>query len=200
MIEPMDPLQRRELHRLDVSPRATPTDDFGLVQPDDRFSQRIVVGIPDAAHRRLEAGLFQSLGIANRKILRASVAVMNQGLIGARRTLVERLLQRIERQVGTQRIRYSPADDATRIGIDDEGDVDKAAPGGHVSQIRNPQHVGTLDLEAEGRLDDLLQAAYNDALEPLYNFMNDLPSLEGAAVPFLPLEVSCRAGLSLMPR
>ena len=43
--------------------------------------------------------------------------------------------------------------------------------------------------EAEGRLDDLLQAAYNDALEPLYNFMHDLPSLEGAAVPFLPLDV-----------
>jgi radical SAM superfamily enzyme YgiQ (UPF0313 family) len=43
--------------------------------------------------------------------------------------------------------------------------------------------------EVEGRLDGLLRAAYHDKLEPLYNFMNDLPGLEGAAVPFLPLDV-----------
>ena len=43
--------------------------------------------------------------------------------------------------------------------------------------------------EVEGRLEDLLRAAYSNALEPLYNFMHDLPSLEGAEVPFLPLDV-----------
>jgi len=43
--------------------------------------------------------------------------------------------------------------------------------------------------EAEGRLEALLRAAYNDLLEPLYNFMKDLPSLQGEPVPFLPLEV-----------
>ena len=43
--------------------------------------------------------------------------------------------------------------------------------------------------EAEGRLDDLLQAACAGKLEPVYNFMNDLPGLEGAPVPFLPASV-----------
>ncbi|MCU0990800.1 MAG: radical SAM protein, partial [Xanthomonadales bacterium] len=43
--------------------------------------------------------------------------------------------------------------------------------------------------EAEGRLDDLLRAAYRGELKPLYNFMDDLPGLEGAAVPYLPLDV-----------
>ena len=43
--------------------------------------------------------------------------------------------------------------------------------------------------EAEGRLDDLLRAAYRNELRPLYNFMNDLPGLEGAATPYLPLDV-----------
>ena len=43
--------------------------------------------------------------------------------------------------------------------------------------------------EAEGRLDDLLRAAYRDELKPLYNFMNDLPGLEGAPVPYLPVNV-----------
>jgi radical SAM superfamily enzyme YgiQ (UPF0313 family) len=43
--------------------------------------------------------------------------------------------------------------------------------------------------EAEGRLDDLLRTAYRDELKPLYNFMDDLPGLEGAAVPYLPIDV-----------
>ena len=43
--------------------------------------------------------------------------------------------------------------------------------------------------EAEGRLDALLRAAYRNELKPLYNFMDDLPGLEGAAVPYLPIDV-----------
>jgi len=43
--------------------------------------------------------------------------------------------------------------------------------------------------EVEGRLEMLLQAAHRDELQPLYNFMNDLPSLEGAAGPYLPVDV-----------
>jgi radical SAM superfamily enzyme YgiQ (UPF0313 family) len=43
--------------------------------------------------------------------------------------------------------------------------------------------------EAERRLDDLLRSAYRNALQPLYNFMTDLPGLAGAAVPYLPREV-----------
>ena len=43
--------------------------------------------------------------------------------------------------------------------------------------------------EAEGRLEELLQAAYRGEMKPLYNFMNDLPGLEGMPMPFLPLEV-----------
>ncbi len=37
--------------------------------------------------------------------------------------------------------------------------------------------------EAEGRLDEVLQDAYRGELKPLYNFMADLPGLEGAPVP-----------------
>lgn len=43
--------------------------------------------------------------------------------------------------------------------------------------------------EAEGRLDDLLRTAWRNELQPLYNFMDDLPGLEGAAVPYLPVDV-----------
>ncbi|MEW6450458.1 MAG: radical SAM protein [Pseudomonadota bacterium] len=40
--------------------------------------------------------------------------------------------------------------------------------------------------EAEGRLGRLLQDAAAGSLAPLYNFMNDLPGMEGTPVPFLP--------------
>jgi radical SAM superfamily enzyme YgiQ (UPF0313 family) len=43
--------------------------------------------------------------------------------------------------------------------------------------------------EAEGRFDELLRAAWRNELAPLYNFMDDLPDLEGAPTPFLPTEV-----------
>jgi len=43
--------------------------------------------------------------------------------------------------------------------------------------------------EAEGRLDDVLRAAYRNALPALSNYMKDLPGLEGAAVPYLPVDV-----------
>src|SRR5215475_7486227 len=51
--------------------------------------------------------------------------------------------------------------------------------------------------EAEGRLEELLHAAYHGELKPLYNFMNDLPSLEGEPVPYLPVSVVRRTGVPL---
>ena len=40
--------------------------------------------------------------------------------------------------------------------------------------------------EAEYRLEEVLRDAFAGHLKPLYNFMNDLPGLDGAPVPFLP--------------
>ncbi len=42
--------------------------------------------------------------------------------------------------------------------------------------------------EAEGRLGQVLRDALEGRLAPLYNFMSDLPDLEGAAMPLLPAE------------
>ena len=39
--------------------------------------------------------------------------------------------------------------------------------------------------EAEGRLDVVLRDAAAGTLKPLYNFMNDLPGIEGAPLPLL---------------
>jgi radical SAM superfamily enzyme YgiQ (UPF0313 family) len=47
--------------------------------------------------------------------------------------------------------------------------------------------------EAEGRLDQVLQDAAAGRFKPLYNFMDDLPDLEGAITPLLPTKVVKRA-------
>ncbi|HVS81270.1 MAG TPA: radical SAM protein [Pyrinomonadaceae bacterium] len=56
--------------------------------------------------------------------------------------------------------------------------------------VRRAQEMGVSLFagEAEGRLDEVLRDAANGQLKPLYNFMNDLPNLEGAAMPLLPAE------------
>jgi len=42
--------------------------------------------------------------------------------------------------------------------------------------------------EAEQRFGDMLSAAFEDRLVPVYNFMSDLPALDGQPLPFLPLK------------
>ena len=42
--------------------------------------------------------------------------------------------------------------------------------------------------EAEGRLGQVLIDASSDKLQPIYNFMDDLPNIEGVATPLLPAE------------
>ena len=55
--------------------------------------------------------------------------------------IMQRLFQRIEHEPGMRGAAGAPADDASGEGVDDEGDVDKALPGGNVGEIRHPQHV-----------------------------------------------------------
>src|ERR1700736_1378099 len=78
-------------------------------------------------------------------------------------------------------------------------DVQVAIGGFHVSgclamlpempaDLRQGQALGVALCagEAEGRLDQVLAAAYAGAMKPLYNYMNDLPGIEGAPMPMLP--------------
>jgi hypothetical protein len=66
---------------------------------------------------------------------------------------------------------------------------------GSVAMLPNPQSefkeavelgITVFAGEAEGRISELLTAAWERRLKPLYNFMNDLPGLEAQPLPFLP--------------
>ena len=55
-------------------------DHLGLVEADDRLGQGVVVGVAAAADRGLDAGLGEALGVADREVLDAAVAVVDEAV------------------------------------------------------------------------------------------------------------------------
>jgi len=62
--------------------------------------------------------------------------------------------------------------------------------GGEDKALKEAQALGISIFagEAEGRLGEVLRDADKGALKPLYNFMDDLPGIEGTPIPLLPRE------------
>ena len=69
VVEPVDPFQCRELDGLEVSPWPAPMDHLRLVEAVDGFGESVVIGISDAADRRLHASFSQALGVLNGYVL-----------------------------------------------------------------------------------------------------------------------------------
>src|SRR5271168_2639960 len=78
IIEPVHPFQRRELDSLEGPPWPAAVDDLGLVETVDGLGESIVIAVPDAAYRRFDASFRQALGVFDRDILAAPVAVMHE--------------------------------------------------------------------------------------------------------------------------
>lgn len=55
--------------------------------------------------------------------------------------------QRVQHEAGVGRSAHPPADDAPRVGVDDEGHVDEARPGRDTGEVRRPEHVWGRDAE-----------------------------------------------------
>jgi hypothetical protein len=103
IVEPVDPLERGELDRLEASPRPLSPDQLGLVESVDRLGERIVVTVADAADRGLDAGLGEALGVFNRDVLNAAVAMMDEAAAVNRPTTMQRLLERVEHEARMRR-------------------------------------------------------------------------------------------------
>lgn len=145
VVEPIYPLQCRVFDRIGASPRSPSMNDLRLEQPDDRLCEGIVVGVTGGAHRSLDGALTESLAVADRQVLPAAIAVMDESFgLTAR---MHGLLERIEYQVRLHRSAHAPTHDHAREHIDDEGDVHEAAPGGDVGEVCDPQLIRSLGHE-----------------------------------------------------
>ena len=56
-------------------------------------------------------------------------------------TVVDRHVQSIEHELGSQVVRNGPADDLPCVGVQHEGELKPALPGSDVSDVRSPQVV-----------------------------------------------------------
>src|SRR5690606_33206891 len=136
VVEPRYPFQRCKLDGLKVTPRSSPMEHLGLVKTVDCFGEGRVVSVADASDRWLNACLRQPLGIANGHILRTAVGMMNQSAAVTGPSVMKRLIEGIKDKARMCRAACSPTDDAAGKGINHEGHVNKALPGGHIGEIR----------------------------------------------------------------
>ena len=81
LVKPMHPIESLPLQRLDGLPGAFLANQLRFVKPIDRLGQSIVVAVSGAAHRGLNSRLQEPLTVADRNVLRAPVAVMNQSAL-----------------------------------------------------------------------------------------------------------------------
>src|SRR3954447_6493574 len=108
---PISPRRRRWLQQstysrvaistwsIDVQ-RAALSDQFGLVEPDRGFRERVVVGVAAAADAALEACLFDPFGVANGEVLHAAVGVVHEPVQVVALAAPEGHLERVQRQIG----------------------------------------------------------------------------------------------------
>ena len=62
-------------------------------------------------------------------------------------SVMERLFESVQDEVGVRCPAGSPADDPPGVGVDDEGDVDEPGPGRDIDKISQPQTVGRGSME-----------------------------------------------------
>ena len=78
VVEPVDPFEGGVLEVVEAAPGAAVADELGLVEPDDRLGEGVVVRVALRADRVDRAGLGEAFGVANREILHAPVGVVDQ--------------------------------------------------------------------------------------------------------------------------
>lgn len=73
------------------------------------------------------------------------LAIMNQS--GSRPAFMQRLVERVQHEVGAHRRRHPPANDTTGEHVGHEGHIDEARPRPAVGKIRHPQGIGPISPE-----------------------------------------------------
>jgi hypothetical protein len=134
MIEPVDPFQRGKFDGLEMLPRALPTNHFSFEETDDAFGERVVEEPPLLPTDRAIRASASRLGKASRRTARRESPWWISPL-GIWPQLIGRLFERVEHEVSGQGGRDAPADDAAGAHVDDQGDVDEAAPGRHEREV-----------------------------------------------------------------
>ncbi len=114
-------------------------DDLGFVEAVDRLGERVVVRVAVTSDSAFDARFGEAFGVTEGDILNAAIAVMDEPVDVV--ASAERLFERVECEVGSQRWRHAPTDDGAREDIDDEGDVREAFPRRNIRDVGDPKLI-----------------------------------------------------------
>ena len=103
------------------------------------FRHRVIIAITDRAHRRPDASLSATVAKRNRGVLRALIGMVDDII---RPAPLQRHVESIEHHLGVQRGRKRPADNTTRIDVNDDRQIKEAGPRRKVRYVGNPQLIG----------------------------------------------------------
>ncbi len=107
-------------------------DQLDFVEVVDGLSERVVIAVAYAAYRGFDAGFRQALGVFDRNILAAAVAVLDEPAAMGWPALIQSLFKSIEDERGMGGAADPPADDVSGKDVDDESHIDEALPGGDI--------------------------------------------------------------------
>ena len=146
VVVPVDPLEGGQFDVVEAFPRSAAADHLGLEQPDLAFGERVVERVTaNSAHTRRGAGLSETLGERNRRIL-----PNRYRCDGSARTSRPRLACRgpdrhLQRTSSTNPVRMFVAarqpQDPAGEHVEDERDVDGARPRRHIRDVGYPQGI-----------------------------------------------------------
>ena len=115
---------------------------------------------------------------AEADVLTALVAVVNEA--GLRPAAGEGHLERVDDELGAHVFGHAPADDATRVGVLDGGEIEPALPGPQVGDVGDPEDAGGLG--AKAALDEIVgDANAGDADRRAPTLLGDQPGDPGLA-------------------
>ena len=117
-----------------------PPDQFGLDGLEERLDNRVIVAVAFTAHGYLESMLAQTFLVIVRAILGTSIRVMDAAL--GRLSQGDSHVQRADRQVPFHPVADSPANDPTRIQIQNHSQIQPALLGPDKADINNPFLIG----------------------------------------------------------
>ena len=144
IIEAIDILEDRAFSLTTCVPTVTP-DQLRLDGFEERLDHRIIVTISLAAHRYLEAMLGQTLLIHVGTILRPAIRMVNAVL--GRLPQSYSHVQRPDRQIPLHAVADSPADNAARVQIKDDSQIQPAFAGPNVAYVSGPFLIGDVSRE-----------------------------------------------------
>ena len=119
---------------------AAALEHFVFEGADEGLGRGIVVGVGAGGHALAEASLGESVAEGGGAVLAAAVAVEDGVFCGAG---LESLVKSVEDEIGAEVVGEFPAEDASGVEIDDDGEIEPTGGGGDEGDVAGPGLVGS---------------------------------------------------------